>query len=115
MKGRRLSLDAGNLVLLKPAGRSKEKRVENALQWPLNNGKLFYSTAIPRKYIDAILEEMLKFPFYHVDILDMIAYSYDLFKEYRFPIRRREEPRVPESNVSPLLFGLCGNEMRAAL
>jgi hypothetical protein len=85
-KGRRLSLDAGNLVLLKPAGRSKEKRVEQALQWPLNNGKLFYSTTIPKKYIDAILEEMQKFPFFHVDILDMIAYGYDLFKEFKFPL-----------------------------
>ena len=107
MKGRRLSLDAGNLVLLKPAGRSKEKRVENALQWPLNNGKLHYSTAILPKYIDAIKEEMLKFPFYHVDILDMIAYSYDLFKEYRFPLRRTANP-VVEVSGSPLHFGLRG-------
>ena len=118
MKGRRLSLDAGNLVLLKPAGRSKEKRVENALQWPLNNGKLFYSTAIPRKYIDAIIEEMQKFPFFHVDILDMWAYGYDMFKEYRFPVRRTEAPKV-ETPVSPLLFGLRSSdlrsEMRAAL
>lgn len=87
-RGRRLSLDANNLKLLKPAGRSKEYRVENALQWPLNNGKIFYSTAIPTKYIDAIREEMAKFPFYHVDILDMIAYAYDLFKEFRFPSRQ---------------------------
>jgi len=87
MKGRRLSLDSGNLVLLKPAGRSKVGRIEAALQWPLNNGKIFYSTAIPQKYIDAIKEEMQKFPFYHVDILDMLAYAYDMFKEFRFPAR----------------------------
>lgn len=84
IKGRRLSLAAGNLVLLKPAGRSKERRVESALQWPLNNGKIFYSTAIHSKYIDAIRDEMDKFPFYHVDILDAIAYSYDMIKEYHF-------------------------------
>lgn len=105
MRGRRLSLDAGNLVLLKPAGRSKEKRVETALQWPLNNGKLFYSTAIPRKYIDAITEEMQKFPFYHVDILDMWAYAYDMFKEFRFPITRATNLRVAVAS-NPLLFGL---------
>lgn len=114
MKGRRLSLDAGNLVLLKPAGRSKEKRIENALQWPLNNGKLFYSTAIPQKYIDAIFEEMQKFPFYHVDILDMWAYAYDMFKEYRFPMRRRRPVNLaPERAVSPLLFGLRGESVLA--
>ena len=84
IKGRRLSLAAGNLVLLKPAGRSKERRVESALQWPLNNGKIFYSTSIPKQYIEAIMEEMDKFPFYHVDILDMIAYVYDMVKEYHF-------------------------------
>ena len=27
---------------------------------------------------------MDKFPFYHVDILDMIAYVYDMVKEYHF-------------------------------
>lgn len=109
MKGRRLSLDGGNLVLLKPAGRSKERRVEQALQWPLNNGKLFYSKAIPQKYIDALIEEMNKFPFYHVDILDMLAYAYDLFKEYRFPVNRRTD-KVEESPVNPLMFGLRGGE-----
>jgi hypothetical protein len=84
VKGRRLSLKAGNLFLLKPAGRSKERRVEAALQWPLNNGKIFYSTDIPEYYIDAIREEMDKFPFYHVDILDGIAYVYDMLKGYHF-------------------------------
>lgn len=115
MKGRRLSIDAGNLVLLKPAGRSKEKRVENALQWPLNNGKIFYSTSIPQKYIDAIREEMLKFPFYHVDILDMIAYAYDLFKEFKFPIRRKDNA-LQETNTTPLMFGLRqGEGLRVSL
>jgi hypothetical protein len=113
-RGRRLSLDAGNLVLLKPAGRSKEKRVEAALQWPLNNGKLFYSTAIPQKYIDAIIEEMQKFPFFHVDILDMLAYGYDLFKEFRFPAKRPETVKV-ESNVSPLMLGLRGQDLRSGM
>jgi hypothetical protein len=98
MKGRRLSLDAGNLVLLKPAGRSKERRVEAALQWPLNNGKIFYSTDIPERYIDAVREEMDKFPFYHVDIIDGIAYVYDMMKSYKFQhhydLDEDEEPYV---------------------
>jgi hypothetical protein len=114
VKGRRLSIEGGNLVMLTPSGRKKEKRVENALQWPLNNGKLFYSTAIPHKYIEAIKEEMQKFPFYHVDILDMWAYAYDMFKEYRFPINR-QVVKVPENNTSSLLFGLRCGDMRAWL
>ena len=45
-RGRRVSMDAGNLKPLKPAGRSKAIRIEVALHWPLNNGKLYYSTSI---------------------------------------------------------------------
>lgn len=88
--GRRISLEARNLVLLKPAGRSKEFRVESALQWPMNNGKLFYSTEIHSRYIQTIEEEMMKFPFFHVDILDMWAYVYDIIKEFRFQSFRDE-------------------------
>lgn len=106
MKGRRLSLDAKNLVLLKPAGRSKERRVEAALQWPLNNGKIFYSTDIPERYIDAIREEMDKFPFYHVDILDGIAYLYDMIKDYKFQHHYEtdedEETYVPQTGRSSI-------------
>jgi hypothetical protein len=83
-RGKKLSVENKNLVLLRPAGRSKVKRIESALQWPLLNGKLHYSTAIPQKYIDAVQEEMDKFPFYHVDILDMWAYAFDMIKEFRF-------------------------------
>ena len=50
----------------------------------MNNGKLFYSTAIPRRYVEAIQEEMNKFPFHHVDILDMWAYIYDMIRELNF-------------------------------
>jgi hypothetical protein len=89
--GRRISLDARNLVLLKPGGRSKEFRVESALQWPMNNGKLWYSDAIHTRYIQAIEEEMMKFPFFHVDILDMWAYVYDLIKTFHFVDYRDEE------------------------
>ena len=112
-RGRRLSIDAGNLVLLKPAGRSKTTRVEQALQWPLNNGKIHYSTAINKRYIDGIRDEMQKFPFYHVDIIDCIAYLYDIIKEYNFPDLREEEQRRSTmkqavNDYNPLMFGLKG-------
>ena len=98
-RGRRLSIDAGNLVLLKPSGRSKEHRIESSLQWPLNNGKIYYSTTLREKYIDGIRDEMEKFPFYHVDILDCISYVYDLIRAYRFVDERdswEEEERREE-------------------
>lgn len=83
-KGRKLSVDHGNLVLLMPAGRSTEGRIEAAIEWPLNNGKLHYSTAIAPKYRDKLLDEMDQFGFNHPDILNMLAYSYDMFKKFRF-------------------------------
>ena len=100
--GRRLSIDAGNLVHLKHSGRSKEMRVESALQWPLNNGKLFYSTSVNPKYIEGIKDEMAKFPFFHVDILDSIAYVYDMIKEYRFVDARDMYEEDKEQEYEPL-------------
>jgi hypothetical protein len=91
-KGRRISVDAGNLVLLRPGNRSTEQRVESALSWPLNNGKLFYSTAIAPRYRDKLIEEMDNFPVFHADILNMWAYAYDMFKEFKFSMFRR--PKV---------------------
>jgi len=88
--GRRISANDNTLITLSPAGRSKVYRVEAALQWPLNNSKLYYSTGIQRNYIDMIRNEMDKFPFYHVDILDMMAYAYDLFKKFRFQSYRKD-------------------------
>jgi hypothetical protein len=83
-KGRKLSVDHGNLALLRPANRELEGRVKSALQWPLNNSKLWYSTSIAPVYRDKMIEEMKNFPVYHTDILNMWAYSYDLFAAFKF-------------------------------
>jgi hypothetical protein len=89
--GRNISQMNKSLYLLKPGNRPKVNRVEAALKWPLDNGKLYYSTAIDAHYIDIIKEEMDKFPFFHVDILDTWAYAYDMFKEYNFPFEFEED------------------------
>lgn len=93
-KGRKLSVDHGNLVLLRPGGRSTEQRVESALQWPLNNSKLWYSTGIAPVYRDKMMDEMKNFPVYHADILNMMAYAYDLFSAFKF---ERHKPRVVQT------------------
>lgn len=82
--GRRLSEEAGNLVLLKPAGRSLAKRIEGAVQWPLLNGKIHYSTVINKKHIERLKMEMEKFPYFHSDIVNIIAYLYDMLKTQNF-------------------------------
>jgi hypothetical protein len=89
-RGRRVSVEARNLVLLRPAGRTKVFRVESALQWPLNNGMLYYSTNIHEHYLEYLRDEMNKFPFYHTDILDMWAYVYDMVKTFHF-LREEDE------------------------
>lgn len=83
-KGRHISVDNGSLVILKPAGRKKAGRIEAALAWPLNNSKLFISTAVPSVYRERLRAEMDKFPYWHDDGIDSLSYLYDIIKDYRF-------------------------------
>lgn len=83
--------DGGNLVLLSPDGKKKTRRVESALSWPLNNGKIFYSTALDAAVINEIKEECNKFPYFHVDIIDMISYIYKLLEQMRFNFALQDE------------------------
>lgn len=96
--GRRLSVEAGNLVLLKPAGRALAKRIEGAVQWPLNNGKIHYSTSIPTKTMDRLRMEMEKFPYFHSDIINIMAYLYDMLKDFKFP-KTGERRAVDYNNI----------------
>lgn len=84
-KGIHLSIDNESLVVLRPAGRSKEVRVEAALQWPLLNGKIKVSKGIPSAYRERLKLEMEKFPYWHDDALDALSYGYDIIKGYKFP------------------------------
>lgn len=83
-KGRHISVDNGSLVILKPAGRKKVDRIEAALAWPLNNSKLFISTAVPTVYRERLRAEMDKFPYWFDDGLDSLSYLYDIIKDYKF-------------------------------
>ena len=99
-KGRHIHIGSGrnkgNMVLLSPSGRNKNRRIEAALSWPLANSKLFYSTAIPKEHIDKIRQEMELFPYFHVDILDAFAYLYDLLKDFEFYSFEDEEEHETE-------------------
>ena len=91
--GRRISIENKTLIQLFPGNRSVESRVEGALQWPLNNGKLFLSTDIKEEQRIKLINEMDKFPFFHPEILNMWAYAYDVIKKYRFPTGQEARPR----------------------
>ena len=82
--GRHISVEDGSLVILRPAGRSKTQRIESALAWPLNNGKLHVSKAVPYTYRERLKREMEKFPFWHDDGLDALSYLYDIIKDFKF-------------------------------
>lgn len=83
-RGRILTVENGGLQLLRPAGRSKELRIEQNLAWPLMNGKIFISKAIPTAYRERLKLEMQKFPYWRDDGIDMLAYGYDMAREYKF-------------------------------
>lgn len=92
-KGILVSQEVGNLVLLRPAGRSKVDRIEKNLVWPVANGKLKISTAISKAYRDRLRTEMEKFPYWHDDVIDMLSYLYDVLADYKFPAH----PGPPEA------------------
>jgi hypothetical protein len=94
-KGRTVTVESGGMVLLKPAGRAKEQRIEASLAWPLNNGKIHVVSTVPTAYKERLRLEMDKFPFWHDDGLDALAYAYDIIKDYRFG-QRDFGPHLPE-------------------
>lgn len=90
-RGRYILFDkGGNGVLLRPAGRNKRKMIESALSWPLNNGKIFYSTAVPTNYMERLKMEMRNFPVWHDDGLNMLAYLYDALQDFSFGLAEEQ-------------------------
>jgi hypothetical protein len=83
-RGKAISVDNGSLVVLRPGGRKKEDRIEAALQWPLLHGKIHLCTSVPSAYRERLKLEMQRYPFFHNDSLDALAYQYDLFRDFRF-------------------------------
>lgn len=108
-KGRKLSVQHGNLVLLRPAGRKLENRISSALEWPLNNGKLYYSSGIDPVYVEKMKQEMDQFGFGHSDILNTAAYAYDMFKD--FPFHRYAKRKVV-SVTSLMAAGSAGGRVK---
>jgi hypothetical protein len=85
-----LSEERKTLVMLKPGGREKRSRIENAIAYPLYNGLMKISTGIPSVYRDRIRAELDKFPYWHDDALDSMAYLYDMIKDFHFEWQEEE-------------------------
>lgn len=90
--GRFLSVKSGSLVLLRPGMRNKHVRIQDALSWPLDNGKIHYVDTISHQDLSTLRTEMDSFPLGGDDGLDILSYTYDLIKDYRFPEREVQAP-----------------------
>lgn len=94
--------DNGNLVLLTPAGKTKARKIETALSYPWFNGKIHYSTRLSQRILDMLKSECDRFPWYHVDILDMLSYIYQLLEALKFQFFL-EETEEDDEDESPRL------------
>lgn len=86
-----VTVENGGLEVLRPAGRSKEERIIDNVQWPLNHGKVFISKAIPFAYRERLKAEMRRFPYWHDDGPDALAYAYEMAKNFRFGVYSSRE------------------------
>lgn len=83
-RGRSISIENGSLCVLRPGGRSKQQRIEAALQYPLLHRKLHLCTSVPVAYRERLKLEMQRYPYFHDDGLDAVSYVYDMIRDYRF-------------------------------
>jgi hypothetical protein len=95
-KGIYVSVENKTLVILRPSGRKKEKRIERGLATPLYHSKLFMSKAVPLVYREKIRQEADTFPYgIRDDGLDDWSYLYDMITDFKFIIADEEE-QTPE-------------------
>lgn len=80
-RGRSISKERGNLILLNPAGRKKDTRIEQAITWSLNNGKIHMLKSISPLFKERLKEEMNTFPYGNKDGIDCLAYFWDVIKD----------------------------------
>jgi hypothetical protein len=99
--------DFGNIVLLSPDGKKKTHRIESSLAYPWNNGMIYYVSHLREDVLMAIKDEADKFPFFHVDILDMISYIYKLIEKmkFNFQLQADEDTEDEETYVEQTPVG----------
>lgn len=90
-----ISVENETLVLLRPGGINKQQRIVNALEWPLNNGKIHMSKAVPVSARERLRAEMDKFPYgTRDDGIDALSYAFHMAKNYRFS--KGELPQIEQ-------------------
>lgn len=104
VQGRHVSVENGGLYILRPGGRKKNTRIEQNLSWPLRNSKIHICTSVPTAGRERLKTEMEKFPYWHDDGLDALAYGFDMLKDFRFPKRHVEDEKKDESELMKNYF-----------
>jgi phage terminase large subunit-like protein len=96
---RHLSLEARNLMVLKPAKREKAGRIEKGWSYLLKNGKIHISTKIDPAYRNKLIEELDDFPYAsNDDGSDILAYMFkDMMQNY--DVRALMETFMPQEHV----------------
>lgn len=100
MKGRYVSVENGGIQVLKPGGRKKQERIEKALQWPLENGKVHVVDDVDEESLARLRTEMEKFPYWNDDGLDAVSYVYDLLDVHTlgaYPGEKRESKKETDA------------------
>lgn len=95
-KNKFVTVEHGNLMILKPGARSKEYRIESALSWPLKNGMIHMLDSVPHAYANRLGLEMEKFPAGEDNGLDALSYGYDLIKDVRISNEIEEPTKKPD-------------------
>jgi hypothetical protein len=98
-KGRTVTVENKMLHILRPGGRSKQRRIEGNLLAPLKTGLLYMMPSVPELAQDRLRQEMDKYPLWRDDGIDALAYAWDIIKEYRFP-RADQQGEVEEGERS---------------
>jgi len=89
--GRRISLENKTLFLLRPKGRNKAVRIEDAISKPLYGSKLFISKNIDNVYRQRIKNELDMFPRWKDDALDVLSYFYDMIIENKYWLKPKQK------------------------
>lgn len=100
-RGRYISENNNTLVYLKHGGRNKTHRISSALQFPLNNSKIFISNKVKGDVKNKLKNELDTFPYGHDDGIDALSYLYDVIKDFKFSSYMNEKvPEYEPANVN---------------
>jgi hypothetical protein len=80
--GRYISEENGTLKILRTGGIGKAQRIRSTIPTPLFNGKIYVSSAVETVYKERMKMEMDKYPLWHDDFLDSLAWLYQMVKDY---------------------------------